>query len=154
MFLLAGAVLLSVAAGCGGAGTEDGGTVPDSVYVEAMARMVLLDTDVSPTLEPPLSGPALDSARSRVLEHHGVDAGELLEFARTRGGDPEQMQAIWQRVDELSRQLKDEEWRPLPDSAAPTSRDALPDTVADTSPATGGGSAETVGEAGSGEGGR
>lgn len=119
------ALLLLPAAGCGG-DEADRAAVPDSVYVEAMARLVLLDTAVSPTLEPALSGAALDSARDRVLELWGVDAEALLAFARERGDEPDRMEAVWRRVYELSGALKDEEWRPLPDSLDPLAGDTLP----------------------------
>lgn len=118
-------LLLLPAAGCGG-GEADRGAVPDSVYVEAMARLVLLDTAVSPTLEPALTGAALDSARDRVLERWGVDAEALLAFARERGDEPDRMEAVWRRVYELSGALKDEEWRPLPDSLDLLAGDTLP----------------------------
>lgn len=119
------AALLLLAAGCGG-GEADRAPVGDSVYVEAMARLVLLDTAVSPTLEPALSGAALDSARDRVFERWGVDAEALLAFAREQGDDPDRMEAVWRRVYELSGSLKDEAWRPLPDSLDPLAGDTLP----------------------------
>ncbi len=123
----AAAALLLLAAACGDGGPEEpAGVVPDSVYVEAMARLVLLDTAVSPTLEPAPAGAALDSARERVLTRWGVDAEDLLEFARNRGEDPERMQAVWQRVYEMSGSLKEDDWRPLPDSLDPLAGDTLP----------------------------
>lgn len=125
------AAALALLTACGGAETA-GGPVADSVYVEAMARLVLLDTAVSPSLEPPPEGPALDSARSRVLERYGVDAEDLLSFARERGGDPERMQAVWQRVYELSGTLKEEDWRPLPDTLDPLAGDTLPGAGGET----------------------
>lgn len=117
---LLGAALLVSATACGG---EDAARspVPDSAYVEAMARMVLLDTAVSPSLDPPLSGPALDSARQRVLERYGVDTEQLLEFARTEGDDPGRMQAVWQRVRQLSDSLRKDRWRP----EVPEARDTV-----------------------------
>lgn len=157
----AAAALALLAAACGG--TEaGGGPVPDSVYVEAMARLVLLDTAVSPTLEPAPEDAALDSARGRVLERYGVDAEELLAFARNRGGEPERMQEIWRRVYELSGQLKEEDWRPLPDSLDPLAGDTLPGGAADTDDRadtaadadTAARSSDTVREAARGEGGR
>lgn len=147
------ATLLLLAAACGGR-EVGGGPVPDSVYVEAMARLVLLDTAVSPTLEPPVSGAALDSARDRVLERWGVDTGELLAFARNRGDDPDRMRAIWQRVYELSGTLKEQAWRPLPDSLDPLAGDTLPGAAADTASDTAEEPADTAREAGLGEGGR
>lgn len=125
--LTAGAALLLLVAACGG---PDAGerAVPDSVYVEAMARLVLLDTAVPPTLEPALSGASLDSARGRVLRRWGVDDEELLEFARNRGDDPERMQAIWQRVYELSSTLREQDWSPASEGGpgGADSADALP----------------------------
>lgn len=146
----AAAALVLLAAACGG--NEAGaGPVPDSVYVEAMARLVLLDTAVSPTLEPAPQGSALDSARGRVLERYGVDAEKLLAFARARGSEPERMQEIWRRVYELSGKLKEEDWRPLPDSVDPLAGDTLPGAAADTPPDSAAGSSDTVREAGRGE---
>lgn len=146
-------MLLLSAAACGG---EEAARPPvaDSAYVEAMARMVLLDTAVSPNLESPLTGAALDSARQRILDTYGVDAEQLLEFARTRGDDPRRMQAIWARVYQLSDSLREEEWRPLPDSAPPPGGEPLPGEAADTASGTADELADTAREAGPGRGGR
>ena len=146
----AGALLLVLLVGCGGpeAGPR---TVSDSVYVEAMARLVLLDTAVSPTLQPALTGAALDSARTRVLRRWGVDDEALLEFARNRGDDPGRMEAIWQRVYELSNTLQGEDWRPGAGPASPDSGPAAPaDSPDDSAPRsdTVPGGSEPVGGAG------
>lgn len=126
---LALALVLAVAA-CGGP-AERAGPVPDSVYVEAMARMVLLDTAVSPSLEPAPEGPVLDSARQRVLRRYGVDTEGLLEFARASGDDPRRMETLWRRVYELSDSLKRQRWEP-PTGPPPADGDvAPPDTGAD-----------------------
>lgn len=104
--------------GCGG--DRDGtDTLSDSVYVEVMARLVVLDSALSPAPET-ASGDRerADSLRTRILESWGVDADRLLDYARTRGGDPEGMEAVWSRVHELSDSLAVAGWTP-PGAEAP-----------------------------------
>lgn len=108
--LLAAAILVP---GCGG--DDGGGTQPlsDSVYVEVMARLVVLDSALSPSPEAASGdGGRADSLRARVLESRGVDADQLLDYARTRGASPERMEAVWRRVDELSDSLAAAGWTP------------------------------------------
>lgn len=96
--------------------------VPDSVYVEVMARLVLVDSAFGASDGLPTGAPPADSVRARILERWGVRGEDLLSYARTRGDDPEQMQAIWRRIRDLSDSLETAGWR------APTSpRDTAPD---------------------------
>lgn len=113
-------VLVLLLVGCG----DDGGDaaappVPDSAYVEVMARLVLLDSLMGSGAPSLPEGTSRDSARLRVLRAYGVQGDELLAFARERGTRPEEMEAIWRRIYELSDSLGDEGWRP----PAPGDRD-------------------------------
>lgn len=109
--------------------------VPDSIYVEVMARLVLVDSAFGASGAVPSGAPAADSLRARILERWGVAGEDLLAYARTRGEDPEQMQAIWGRIRDLSDSLDTAGWRaPTPrrdtGSAAPGSGAGTPpDTV-------------------------
>lgn len=127
--LLAAAILVP---GCGG--DDDGGgtqLLSDSVYVEVMARLVVLDSAFSPSPEAASGGGERgDSLRALVLESRGVDADQLLDYARTRGASPERMEAVWRRVDELSDSLAAAGWTPPgtpPDG--PTSGEAAGDSA-------------------------
>lgn len=84
----------------------------DSVYVEVMARLVLLEPDMTSEADVRLGGLPRDSARRRVLERYGVDAEQLVEFAEERGRTPAAMAAIWQRIQQLSDSLESDGWRP------------------------------------------
>lgn len=109
--------LLLVALLAAGCGSDDGsgsaaGPVSDSVYVEVMARLVLLDSLMASDGPHQPEGLTRDSARGLILGAHGVRGDELLEFARERGTRPERMEAIWRRIHELSDSLGETGWRP------------------------------------------
>lgn len=109
------AVLALLVAGCGAdRGARSGAPVADSVYVEVMARLVLLDSLMGGGERHLPDGTPRDSARAHVLRTFGVRGDELLAYARERGTQPEQMEAIWRRIYELSDSLEDEGWRPVP----------------------------------------
>lgn len=112
-------VLTLLAAGCGSNdGSTRGPPVSDSVYVEVMARLVLLDSLMGSASRDLPDGTSRDSARIRVLRAYDVRGEDLLAFARQRGTRPDRMEAIWRRIYELSDSLGDEGWRPPdPDSA-------------------------------------
>ena len=84
----------------------------DSVYVEVMARLVLLDSAMTRPAEVPLRGLDRDSARQRVLDRFGVDARQLLEYAEERGRSPAATAEIWRRIQELADSLDASDWRP------------------------------------------
>lgn len=106
-------LLALLAAGCGSdGGSTPGPPVSDSVYVEVMARLVLLDSLMGSGSRHLPAGTNRDSARIRVLRDFDVRGDELLAFARERGTQPDRMEAIWRRIYELSDSLGDEEWRP------------------------------------------
>lgn len=109
------AVLVLLCVGCGSdGGGAAGPPVSDSAYVEVMARLVLLDSLMGSGAPSLPEGTSRDSARLRVLRAYGVQGDELLAFARERGTRPEEMEAIWRRIYELSDSLGDEGWRPPP----------------------------------------
>lgn len=105
--------------------------LPDSVYVEVMARLVLVDSAFGTSGAVPTGAPPADSLRARILQRWGVEGEDLLAYARTRGDDPEQMQAIWGRIRDLSDSLDTAGWRtPTPrrdtGSAAPAAGAGTP----------------------------
>lgn len=109
------AVLALLVAGCGpGRDAASSPPVSDSVYVEVMARLVLLDSLMGSGARHLSDETPRDSARLQVLRTFGVEGDELLAYARERGTRPEQMEAIWRRIYELSDSLSDEGWRPVP----------------------------------------
>lgn len=116
---------LFLLAGCGEGGTtggEEGAGVADSVYVEVMARLVLLDSVMTPPSRHPEADVPHDSLRARILRRWNVSGDQLLEYARLRGSEPEGMQRIWLRIRELSDSLDTAGWTPVPtatDTAAP-----------------------------------
>lgn len=113
-------VLALLLAGCGVDAVDGGaaGPVSDSVYVEVMARLVLLDSVMASGDGRLPEGMTRDSARALVLRAHHVTGDELLTFARERGTRPERMEDIWGRIRELSDSLGEGGWRPTgPDAA-------------------------------------
>lgn len=106
---LAAALLLP---GCSGEERTASPPASDSVYVEVMARLVLLDSAMTRPADVSLRGLDRDSARQEVLERFGVDARELLEYAEERGRSPAAMAEIWGRIQELADSLEASGWRP------------------------------------------
>lgn len=103
---------LLLAAGCGGERVPRT-ALPDSVYMEVMARMVLLDSAMTSPAEVSLGALSRDSARSLVLERHGVTREQLLEFARTLGEHPRAMAELWQRIQQRADSLAARRWNPV-----------------------------------------
>lgn len=115
---------------CGADDTGPRPPVSDSVYVEVMARLVLLDSALAPRTGRGGDGDGAlgaDSLRRRVLDAWGVRAEELLDYAETRGTTPEHMDRIWQRIDELSDSLDAAGWSPAgaPGDSASAAGDTL-----------------------------
>lgn len=72
--------------------------VPDSTYVEVMARLSRVRSGrVDPDADSLAPGKA-DSLRRRILEEHGVSASDLEQFARVVGDEPARMQRLWERI--------------------------------------------------------
>lgn len=101
-----------VALACGGADRVPRTAVPDSVYVEVMARLVLVDSAMTSQAEVPLGPIPRDSARRLVLDRYEVTEDELLEFARTVGEHPRAMAELWRRVQERADSLRASHWTP------------------------------------------
>lgn len=136
-------LVLAGAAGCGPDGdAPDELPVRDSVYVEVMARLALVDSALGPPAYLRELGIPSDSARALVLAEWNVQGEELVEFARTRGSEPGAMKDIWERVRERSDSLEAAGWRPgggpvdspvAPDSAAADSAEVA-DSAGETAP--------------------
>lgn len=142
-----GAAMLSLAllvSACGGE-TPPATEVPDSVYVEVVARLMLVDSAFGTAPGLPAGDAPVDSLRARILEEWGVRGDELVEFARTRGAEPEQMQAIWRRVRDLRDSLEEAGWR-APSPGTDTVR--LRDGPEGEGPDRGGTAPDTPGAAG------
>ncbi len=84
----------------------------DSVYVEVMARLVLLDPDMTSETDVPLRGLPRDSARSLVLDRWEVEPERLVRFAEEQGRSPARMAELWRRIQERSDTLESRGWRP------------------------------------------
>lgn len=115
--------------------------IPDSAYVEVMARMVLVDSAMTSRPDVSLGGISRDSARRLVLARYGVTPDELLDYARTVGEHPRAMAGIWQRIQERADSLEAGGWSPADGETAPDleadsgGRDAAPDEArGDSSP--------------------
>lgn len=107
--LLAGALLSSA---CSTDEAPGPSGLSDSVYVEVMARLVLLDPDMTSETDVPLRGLPRDSARSLVLDRWGVEPERLLRFAEQQGRSPARMAELWRRIQERSDTLESRGWRP------------------------------------------
>lgn len=112
--LVATGLLLASGAACG---PDDGGARPrglpaESTYVSAMARLALLDTTLTRAYEPSQLAVPLDSARRLVLAERNVQPRDLEAFAERWGDDPERMERVWRRIDEVSDSLRRAGWKP------------------------------------------
>lgn len=130
---------------CDGADGDGPRTLGDSVYVEVMARLVVLDSALSPRAESPDGGSVADSLRDLVLERWDVDPDGLLDYARTRGASPERMEAVWRRVHELSDSLEAAGWSPGDELPAQGDTARAPADSAEDDPA-GGDTLDTGGD--------
>lgn len=92
-----------------------------------MARLVLLDPDMTSETAVPLRGLPRDSARSLVLDRWEVEPERLVRFAEEQGRSPARMAELWRRIQERSDTLESRGWRPgeadegesLPDDTSP-----------------------------------
>lgn len=94
------AFLVALAAAC--ADRSPPRTVDREVFIEAyvdlrLAALRAPDFVVSP------------EQRAQILERHGVDAEELLAFARAYGGDVEFMSEVWNEVERRLEARRTEE---------------------------------------------
>lgn len=106
----------SAAAACGGP-PAPAGVLPDSTYVQVMARLALVDSSLAPSgYHLPDSLPR-DSARALVLRRFGVRDSALLAYADSLGGRPDRMQEVWTRIRSLADTLADSGWSPGADEA-------------------------------------
>ena len=124
--LLVPAVLALLLSACAGEERPPAASSSDSVYVEVMARLVLLDSTMTRPAEVSLRGLDRDSARRDVLERFDVDARDLLEYAEERGRSPAAMAEIWRRIQELADSLEGAGWRPGVGADAVSPADSVP----------------------------
>lgn len=117
---LAGWGLLSAA--CAGREASDP-ALPDSTYVDVMARLSLIREAGQGRPRPGASGrsgagfttgaDSLEREAIRgVLRESGVEEGALVDFARQVGDEPERMSALWERIQAVSDSLRIEGWDP------------------------------------------
>jgi cell wall assembly regulator SMI1 len=106
---LAAPVLVAVLSGCPRpTGTE---TMGDSTFVATMVALRRIEADSL------MDSTARDSARTVVLRHHGVTAGELEQAARAMAEDLDHASAVWREI------AKQSTTRP---ASTPPSRPAKP----------------------------
>ena len=122
--LLVPAALVLLLAACAGEESPAGASSADSVYVEVMARLVLLDSAMTRPAEVSLRGIDRDSARRAVLERFDVSARDLLAYAEERGRSPAAMAEIWRRIQELADSLEADGWQP--DADGESASDSVP----------------------------
>ena len=103
--------LASAAAACGGPRAPAGG-LPDSTYVQVMARLALVDSAMAPSSYHFPDTLPRDSARALVLRRFGVRDSALLSYADALGGEPDHMQEVWTRIRSLADSLADGGWTP------------------------------------------
>jgi hypothetical protein len=92
-------VLAALLAACGSGDEQRNLTgVPDEVYVQVMTELLLLDSSPPDGSTPEEREAKADSVRGEILASHGVGAKEMLDFARTVGGESDRMEGLWQRI--------------------------------------------------------
>lgn len=67
--------------------------LPDSVYVQAVARLQLIPTPTDSAAQA-----EADSLRALVLADHGVEPEQLLAFAEVVGREPGRSERIWEQI--------------------------------------------------------
>lgn len=104
---------LLLTAGCGGEGDEASATklAPDR-YVDVMARLALVDTAMTTSVQVGPLSISPDSARRLILERWSVTGDELVSFARVASRDPARMQKLWERVMSTADSLREAGWTP------------------------------------------
>ena len=68
------------------------------MYVQVMTELLLLDSTPPDGSTPEEREARADSMRGEILASHGVSAKEMLDFARTVGGEADRMEGLWQRI--------------------------------------------------------
>lgn len=116
-----GGVLLLVTLLTGPTACDDSsprGLIPDSVYVQTLARLAVVDTSFAPGRRV-MDDTPVDSARRLVLQERDVEPEELVEFADYWGRRPEKMHRLWERIRDLADSLRESGWRPAgPEASA------------------------------------
>lgn len=99
--------------GCPGRGELAG--IGDSTFVAVMARLHRIETDAH------LSAAERDSRRQEVLQEEGLTPQQLEDAARALSGNPERALAIWQAIEQKSRETAPPRGPPqlLPDPDTP-----------------------------------
>lgn len=95
--------------GCGERGGVGDAAIPDSTYVEVMARLVRIDSTFRARSELSMSR---DSAREMVFRAYDVRPEELLAFADRVGPEVDRMHAIWDHIRVAADSLDRRGWTP------------------------------------------
>jgi hypothetical protein len=106
--------LMALLAGlaCGGRSSAASGVLPESTYVQVMARLSLTDSALAPAEYTPPADLSRDSARALVLRRWGVADSALLSYAARLGDDPGRLKDVWNRVRTLADSLARAGWTP------------------------------------------
>lgn len=97
---------------CAGRGSGAPGVLPESTYVQVMARLSLTDSLLAPAEYAAPAGLNRDSARVLILRRWGVSDSALLAFANELGGHPDRLKEVWTRVRTLADSLTRAGWTP------------------------------------------
>jgi len=98
MWLIVVAAL--VATGCGAEPQPDVEGMKGETYVQVMTELMLLDATPPAGDTPEELEARADSARSEILNRHGVTAREMLDYAVLVGGEAGRMEELWKRITE------------------------------------------------------
>ncbi len=115
IFLTATGCLASTACEIGR--PQGSGVLPESTYVQVMARLSLADSILAASDYTLPVGLARDSARHLVLRRWAVSDSELITFADRLGRDPSRLTDVWTRIRQVADSLSRARWTPTPSGA-------------------------------------
>jgi hypothetical protein len=104
------ALLAGVA--CGGRSSAAPGVLPESTYVQVMARLSLTDSLLAPAEYARPANLSRDSAHALVLRRWGVADSALLSYAARLGDDPSRLKDVWNRIRTVADSLARAGWIP------------------------------------------
>lgn len=80
--------------------------------MDVMARLALVDTAMTTSVQVGPLSISSDSARRLVLNRWSVTGDQLVQFARTASRDPARMRELWERVMSAADSLREAGWTP------------------------------------------
>ncbi len=111
---VAAVALVALVAGIACAGGDSGapGVLPESTYVQVMARLSLTDSLLAPAEYTPPAKLERDSARAAILRRWGVSDSALVRTASRLGSDPNRVKEVWTRIRTMADSLARAGWNP------------------------------------------